>query len=81
MNQPLSQDALNQIFLEARTFASNPNPWQDRAVADAQLEQIWNLARMGPTAANSSPAHRVRAHTRGQGSAQACSTPAMSTRR
>ena len=25
MNQPLSQDALNQIFLEARTFASNPN--------------------------------------------------------
>lgn len=59
MNQPLSQDALNQIFLEARTFASNPNPWQDRAVSDAQLEQIWNLARMGPTAANSSPARVV----------------------
>jgi 3-hydroxypropanoate dehydrogenase len=59
MNQPLSQDALNQIFLEARTFASNPNPWQDRAVTDAQLEQIWNLARMGPTAANSSPARIV----------------------
>ena len=53
MNQPLSQDALNQIFLEARTFASNPNPWQDQAVTDAQLEQIWDMARMGPTAANS----------------------------
>lgn len=63
MNQPLSQDALNQIFLEARTFASNPNPWQDRAVTDAQLEQIWNLARMGPTAANSSPARVVFVRT------------------
>ena len=63
MNQPLSQDALNQIFLEARTFASNPNPWQDRPVADAQLEQIWNLARMGPTAANSSPARIVFVRT------------------
>lgn len=63
MNQPLSQDALNQIFLEARTFASNPNPWQDRPVTDAQLEQIWNLARMGPTAANSSPARVVFVRT------------------
>ena len=63
MNQPLSQEALNQIFLEARTFASNPNPWQDRAVSDAQLEQIWNLARMGPTAANSSPARVVFVRT------------------
>ena len=59
MNQPLSQEALNQIFLEARTFASNPNPWQDRAVSDAQLEQLWALARMGPTAANMSPARVV----------------------
>lgn len=63
MNQPLSQDALNQIFLEARTFASNPNPWQDRPVTDAQLEQIWSLARMGPTAANSSPARVVFVRT------------------
>ena len=63
MNQPLSQDALNQIFLEARTFASNPNPWQDRPVTDAQLEQVWNLARMGPTAANSSPARIVFVRT------------------
>lgn len=55
MNQPLSQDVLNQLFLEARTFAANPNPWQDRAVSDALLEQVWNLARMGPTTANSSP--------------------------
>ncbi|HWT16060.1 MAG TPA: malonic semialdehyde reductase [Patescibacteria group bacterium] len=63
MNQPLSQEALNQIFLEARTFASNPNPWQDRAVSDAQLEQLWALARMGPTAANMSPARVVFVRT------------------
>jgi 3-hydroxypropanoate dehydrogenase len=63
MNQPLSQDVLNQLFLEARTFASNPNPWQDRPVTDAQLEQIWNLARMGPTAANSSPGRIVFVRT------------------
>ena len=55
MNQPLSQDALNQLFLEARTFATNPNPWQERVVPDALLEQVWNLARMGPTSANMSP--------------------------
>jgi 3-hydroxypropanoate dehydrogenase len=63
MNQPLSQDALNQIFLEARTFASNPNPWHDRPVTDEQLEQVWNLARMGPTAANMSPARIVFVRT------------------
>ncbi len=55
LNQPLSQEALNQLFLEARTFATSPNPWQNRAVGDALLEEIWNLARMGPTSANMSP--------------------------
>jgi 3-hydroxypropanoate dehydrogenase len=55
VNEPLSQAALDQIFLEARTFASNPNPWQARAVPDSLLEETWNLARMGPTSANMSP--------------------------
>ena len=59
MNQPLPQEALNQLFLEARTFASNPDPWQDRDVSDALLEEVWSLARMGPTTANSSPARVV----------------------
>lgn len=63
MHQPLSPEAIDQIFLEARTFASNPNPWQDRPVTDAQLERIWELARMGPTAANSSPARIVFVRT------------------
>lgn len=55
LNQPLPQEALNQLFLEARTFATNPNPWQDRAVPNALLEELWNLTRMGPTSANMSP--------------------------
>lgn len=58
-HQPLPQDALNQLFLEAHTHNANPNPWLDREVPDALLEEVWNLARMGPTAANNSPARVV----------------------
>jgi 3-hydroxypropanoate dehydrogenase len=59
MNTPLGSDAIDQLFLEARTFASNPDPWQTRAVLDDALRQIWDLARMGPTSANMSPARIV----------------------
>ncbi len=59
MNTPLGSDAIDQLFLEARTFASNPDPWQTRAVLDDVLRQIWDLARMGPTSANMSPARIV----------------------
>lgn len=54
-HMPLPQDALNQLFLEAHTHNANPNPWLPKEVPDALLEQVWNLARMGPTAANNSP--------------------------
>ena len=56
MNTPLDSNALNQLFLEARTFSASPDPWQDRPVSDELLHQVWDLARMGPTAANMSPA-------------------------
>ena len=56
MNTPLDSAALDQLFLEARTFASNPDPWQPRPVPEALLRQVWDLARMGPTASNSLPA-------------------------
>jgi 3-hydroxypropanoate dehydrogenase len=59
MNKPLDSDAIDQLFLEARTFASNPDPWQPRPVLDDFLRQIWDLARMGPTSANMSPARIV----------------------
>jgi 3-hydroxypropanoate dehydrogenase len=51
MNQPLSQEVLQQLFLEARSFSY----WQERAVSDEQLHQLYELARMGPTAANACP--------------------------
>jgi 3-hydroxypropanoate dehydrogenase len=63
MNTPLDSAALDQLFLEARTFASNPDPWQPRAVSDDLLRQVWDLARMGPTSANMSPARVVFVRT------------------
>ncbi len=47
----LSKEVLSQLFLEARTH----NVWQDRAVPQALLREAVELAKMGPTAANSSP--------------------------
>ncbi|HEY0721029.1 MAG TPA: malonic semialdehyde reductase [Gammaproteobacteria bacterium] len=55
MNQPLSPEALQQLFLEARSFSY----WQERPVSDEQLHQLYDLMRMGPTAANSCPARLV----------------------
>lgn len=43
--------ALDTLFLAARTR----NGWQDRAVDPALLERAYDLAKMGPTAVNSSP--------------------------
>lgn len=55
MSAPLPDASLDQIFLTARTF----NAWQDRDVTDEQLRRIYDLAKMGPTSANTSPM-RVR---------------------
>lgn len=49
---PLNKDALNQLFLEARTI----NDFAPDPIDDAVLMQIYETARMGPTAANSNPA-------------------------
>jgi len=54
-HEPLDQAALEQIFLEARTY----NGWLDEPVSDEQLHAIWNLTRMGPTSANMLPARIV----------------------
>jgi 3-hydroxypropanoate dehydrogenase len=45
-------DACNALFLEGRT----QNGWLDQPVTDAQLREIYDLARMGPTSGNSQPA-------------------------
>ena len=43
--------ALSQLFLDARTH----NGFQDRPVPDEVLREAFEIAKMGPTSANSSP--------------------------
>ncbi|MGB0572327.1 MAG: malonic semialdehyde reductase [Alphaproteobacteria bacterium] len=49
--QSLDANSRDLLFLEAR----NHNWWQDRDVSDAQLQEAFELARMGPTSANTQP--------------------------
>jgi 3-hydroxypropanoate dehydrogenase len=55
----LDDRALDQLWREART----QNKWQDRPVPDAKLEEVYNLLKMAPTSANSSPARFVFVRT------------------
>ena len=52
MNNPLSDPALDLLFREARSH----NRWLDKPVSDDLLQQVYELAKWGPTAANSAPA-------------------------
>lgn len=52
MSATLSQDALDQLFYQARTH----NGWQDKDVADDLLVQAWEMARWAPTSMNCNPA-------------------------
>ncbi|MDO1529313.1 malonic semialdehyde reductase [Fulvimonas sp. R45] len=51
MRETLSETALDQLFREARTY----NAWLPKEVTDAQLHQLYELAKFGPTSANASP--------------------------
>ena len=55
MKNPISDEALAQIFLEARTY----NGWLDKPVTDEQLRQVYDVMKWGPTSANGSPARFV----------------------
>ena len=55
MGQPLSADAIDQIFRTARTR----NAWTDKPVTTEDMRAIYDLAKMGPTSANISPARFV----------------------
>lgn len=55
MSEMLSEVALDQLFRQARTF----NAWLPKEVSDAQLHQLYELAKFGPTSANSSPMRLV----------------------
>jgi 3-hydroxypropanoate dehydrogenase len=52
---PLSDAALRQLFVDARTY----NDFQPTPVPDALLRRLAELVRLGPTAANSGPARFV----------------------
>lgn len=51
ITKPLSQEALETLFLEARTY----NAWQDKEVSDELLHKLHDLVKMGPTSANCCP--------------------------
>ncbi|MDB5846585.1 MAG: rutE [Rhodoferax sp.] len=55
MPHTLDAAALATLFTEARS----QNGWTDAPVSDDLLKQVYDLARMGPTSANCSPARFV----------------------
>jgi 3-hydroxypropanoate dehydrogenase len=57
--QVLSTAALAQLFTEARTYYS----WDGTPVTEADLRALYDLAKMGPTSANGSPARFVFCHS------------------
>jgi len=52
---PISQQALDQLFYEARTHST----WLPEPVPVELLRKAYELARLGPTSANASPARFV----------------------
>jgi 3-hydroxypropanoate dehydrogenase len=55
LKSPISQEALNQLFYEARTHST----WLPEPVPVELLSKAYELARLGPTSANGSPARFV----------------------
>src|SRR6202049_2855479 len=52
---PISQEAFDQLFREART----PSTWLPEPLPVELLREAYELARLGPTSANGSPARFV----------------------
>lgn len=59
MTSRLGPEALNQLFLEARTH----NAWAKKDVPDSLLEEIVNIMKTGPTSANCQPVRIVFARS------------------
>ncbi len=55
MTTRLDDAGLDLLFREGRSF----NGYTDEPVTTAELRAIWDLARMGPTSANMSPARII----------------------
>lgn len=56
---PLDGAALAQLFTDARTHYG----WDATPVAEADLRQLYDLVKMGPTSANGSPARFIFCHS------------------
>lgn len=56
---PLDGAALAQLFTDARTHYG----WDVTPVAEADLRQLYDLVKMGPTSANGSPARFIFCHS------------------
>lgn len=55
MTDVLGADALDQLFLKARTHYD----WEEQPLEPALLHQLYDLVKMGPTSANASPARFI----------------------
>ena len=55
MKTKLDSQSLDQLFLKARTHKT----WTSRPVSDHQLQDLYDLVKLGPTSANSFPARFV----------------------
>lgn len=52
---PLGADALDLLFRSARSY----NSWDATPVTESDLRQLYDLVKMGPTSANTSPARFI----------------------
>ena len=55
MSHPVADQSLDQIFRDARSHSV----WTDEPVSEVDMRAIYELTKMGPTSANSSPARFV----------------------
>ncbi|MDB5680577.1 MAG: malonic semialdehyde reductase [Sphingomonas bacterium] len=55
MSNKLNDDALDTLFRAARTF----NGYVDEPVTEADIHEIYELVKMGPTSANQQPARFI----------------------
>src|SRR5712692_608071 len=73
---PISREALDQLFREARTHST----WLPEPVPIELLRKAYELARLGPTSANASPARFVFLTTPGAKSAPQAGSSARQRR-
>ena len=59
MSHALPRFAINQLFLEARTY----NEWSDKPIGEQLIRELYDTLKWGPTSANSCPARFVWVRT------------------